>query len=234
MTNYFREFFDWSEVWATLIPIVIFVIRKSPEPYLKPILFYLCLALLLNIFADVIWKWKHFYPAQFKLYIPVYLWSNNFLYNINSICRLAFFLWFFNRLNFQALRIKNFFVVLIVCVMIIVNFRFESFTEFSSFTFSSESIILLTYTLSYFLFLIKEDELRTDFEPSLFIVTGIAVYEAANFFIFLFHKALLVENSEFSAAIWKLSNIYYIILCLYFAKAFYGGRKNSLLPITIT
>lgn len=230
--GFFKEFFDWSEVWATLIPIVIFIIKKSPEPYLKPVLIYSCLALLINIFADVIWKWKHFYPDQFKLYMPLYLQDNNFLYNINSVCRLLAFLWFFNRLNFQPLPIKNFYVAVIVCIIIIVNFTFEPFAEFSSITFSCESIILLVYSMNYFLFLIKDDALRTDFEPSLFIITGIAVFEAANFFIFLFHKALLQESSEFSAAIWKLSNVYYIILCLYFAKAFYGGRKNILLPIT--
>lgn len=143
------------------------------------------------------------------------------------MCRLVFLLWFFDALNFKPIKIKNLYVVLIACIIIPVNFIFEPFNQFSSFTFSCESIILLIYSLSYFLYLIKSDDLRTDFEPSLFIVTGIAIYEAANFFIFLFHKALTLENSQFSIAIWKLSNVYFIILCLYFAKAFYGGRKKT-------
>ncbi len=224
--NYFKEIFDWSEVWALLVPLIIFIIKKPAQQYLKPVLFYVCISLCLSIAADVIWKYKHYSSVEFKKVMPEFLWSNNFLYNIISIVRLLFFLWFFQRLNFKLFKLNNLFIALILFLIIIINFFFESFNEFSSFTFSLESIVLLTYSIAYFLYLIKNDQLRTEFDASLFVVTGIAIYEAANFFIFLFHKALTLENSQLAVAIWKLANVYFIIFCLYLAKAFYGSNKK--------
>lgn len=233
--NYFKEFYDWSEAWALLIPLIAFIIKKPKQRYLKPIIVYVCITLCLNISADILWKAKHFYSDSFKQIMPAFFWSNNFLYNIASIARLVCFLWFFQRLEFQPFKIRNYQTAGFALLLVIINFFFEPFNEFSSFAFSLESIILLTYSIAYFLFLIKSDELRTGFDAPLFILTGIAIYEAANFFIFLFHKALLIENSQFAVAIWKLSNVYFIIFCLYLAKAFYGStRKSILVPLTST
>lgn len=227
MTNLFKEFYDWSEVWATLIPIIVYSVKKPKESYLKPVITFLWIVLVLYALADTIWKVKHFFNG-IEVRLPAFYWDNNFLYNTISLCRLGFFLWFFEKIKFRPFPINNVYVGVIAYTAIGISFLFEPFMHFSIIAFSCESIVLLTYAISYFLFLIKNDELRTQFEPSLFIITGIAIYEAANFFIFLFHKALLQESSEFTAAIWKLSNVYYIVLCLYFTKAFYG-RKHVLI-----
>ena len=229
MTNFAKEFLDWSEAWAPLIPLTIFMMRRPKIPYLKTIFIYLCIALLLNVLIDGIWKGKHYFPVEFKNDVPAFLQDNNFLYNLQSICRLFLLILFFDGLDFKALKIKNHYVLLIAAILIILNFTlWQHFTQFSNTLFSFESIVLLIYSLSYFLYLINRDEVNAAFDPSLLVVTGIAVYEAVNFFIFLFHEALMQQNPVFSAAIWKVHDYVFIVLCLFFAKAFYGERKPML------
>lgn len=226
MESIFKEFLDWSEVWAVLIPFIVYIIKKPRQKFLKPVFIYLCVALFLNVLIDLVWKGKHYYEAEFKEYIPRFFWSNNFIYNIHSACRLFLFLWFFEKLNFHPTKLKNSIVVLISFGLIIINFSFyQSFKNFSNTLFAFEGIILLIYSLSYFLYIIKKDEVNTAFNPSLFIVTGLALYEAVSFSIFLFHDALTVQNPGFSIAIWKVHDYVFIVLCLFFAKAFYGERK---------
>jgi hypothetical protein len=220
MAKFLLQILDWSEAWATLLPIIVFLVKKPRQPYIIPIVVYLAIALLLNTFIDISWK--------FYLEAPRYLpENNNFLYNIQSVCRLILFLWFFNSLGFNPFKIKNFYIEFIYVILISVNFIFlQSFKNFSNNLFSLEAILLLLYSLKYLLYLIKSDEENAAFNPSLFIVTGIAVYEAVNFPIFLFHDALTKQNPVFSAAIWKVHDYVFIILCLFFSRAFYGERKT--------
>lgn len=216
MINFFTEIIDWSEAWATLIPLTVFIIKRPKQKYLKPVFIYLCVALLLNTFADVIWKFK---PPPFSN------GDNNFIYNIHSLCRLFLLLLFFDGLHFKPFKIKNAYILLIAAILILTNFTlFQSLKKFSNNLFSFEAIILLTYSLSYLLYLIKSDDVNASFNPSLLIVTGIAVYEAVNFFIFLFHEALTTQDPNFSAAIWKVHDYIFIVVCLFFARAFHGDE----------
>jgi hypothetical protein len=219
MVQLLLQILDWSEAWATLLPITVFLIKKPKQKYLKPIFFYLCVAFCLNIFIDVSWK--------FYLEVPRYLpENNNFLYNIQSICRVILLIWFFQCLNFNLFKIKNTYVILLYIILVILNFTLlQSFKNFSNNLFSFEAIVLLLYSLDYLIYLIKSDKANVSFNPALFIVTGIAVYEAVNFFIFLFHTALTKQNPDFSAKIWKVHDYVFIVLCLFFAKAFYGEEK---------
>jgi hypothetical protein len=222
MVKFLLQILDWSEAWAPLLPITVFLLKKPKQKYLMPVILYLCIAFLLNAFIDISWKFYLEAPA----YLPE---NNNFLYNIHSICRLFLILWFFNRLRFQPLRIRNVFVACSCAVIIVLNFTFfESFRNFSDNLFSFEGMLLLICCLSYLLSLIKSDYIDASFNPALLIVTGIAVYEAVNFSIFLFHGALTSQNPDFSVAIWKVHNYVFIVLCLFFSKAFYGERKLSL------
>src|SRR3954467_5814809 len=86
-----REIIDWSEAWAIIIPLIIFLFRKPQEGYLKPVLLYLIIALCINVGIDIIWK--------FNSSMPGFLKDNNFLYNIHSIARLFFFIWLFYLLD---------------------------------------------------------------------------------------------------------------------------------------
>src|SRR5688572_21278691 len=51
-----QQILDWSEVWALLIPLTILLIFKPKASWVKPIIFYLLIALILGAALDLIWK----------------------------------------------------------------------------------------------------------------------------------------------------------------------------------
>src|SRR5436190_1449200 len=86
----------------------------------------------------------------------------------------------------------------------------------------SVDIILLFYCMQFYLYLLQEDRIKPlKSEPSFWVVSGLTLYVAVNFFIFLFYTNLIMDNEGFSIIIWDVHNISYIILCTCIAKAFY-------------
>ena len=219
MKEVFQKILDWSEVWAPLIPLIVFIYKKPTEKYLTPVVIYLAVAACLDLVIDVSWKYKP--------HMPLFLKDNNFLYNIHSISRLFLFILFFNAVAART-QIVHKLIPFFFLILIAINFIFfDNFRKFSDNLFTFEAIVLLVYAVLYFLRLMRSDEANTDFDPSLVIITGIAIYEAINFFIFLFHEALTKQNAVESARIWNLvHNFSYIVFCLFIARAFYGRFKH--------
>ena len=96
----------------------------------------------------------------------------------------------------------------------------------SSRLLATEAALLLFYCLQYFIFLLLEDRdtpLRK--QPGFWIATGLIIYVATSFFIFLFYTYLIKQNFEFAVSIWDVHNIAYILLCISIAIAFY--EKND-------
>src|SRR5687768_12541943 len=95
MHSVLRQILNWSEVWALLIPLAVLLIHRKQPCYLKPVRIFVIVALLINLFIDII--------ANFKKPIGItkedFLWNNNFLYNIGSVVRFYLFAWFFILLN---------------------------------------------------------------------------------------------------------------------------------------
>jgi hypothetical protein len=206
----------WTEVWATLLPILIWIIRRPKKMYLLPVKIYLIIAFILSFWADL-------------AYLDL-LANNHFIYTIISVCRLFFFLWFFSLMKIPTNTQIPFIVFSIISIIIILDFSFrEDFLKaFSSTTFSLEGIILLIFCILFFLKKLKSDEISNDFDSSLFIVIGLAVYEAVCFPVFLFFKILIDNNSNYAANMWDaVHNIVYIVFCLFIARAFYGSSRRS-------
>ena len=117
-------------------------------------------------------------------------------------------------------------------ILVLCNFIFvDSFFAFSSRTFTLESFVLLCYCVNYFFKKLRSDEPDDDFDAPLIIVTGLCIYEAVCFFIFLFYDTLNETYKDFAVDIWNVHNIMYIIFCLFIARAFYGGRKKDFFRI---
>ena len=172
------------------------------------------LALALNVLADL-------------AYLRVFE-NNNFLYNIISIVRLFSFMWFFS--FFYVPRRKNVRSTLffILACLILLNFTIlESFKNFSSNIFTLEGIVLLSYSVIYFLKKLKSEELSSGFDASLYIVTALAIYEAVCFPIFLFFDTLMKNTEDYAVDIWGVHNIAYIVFCLFIARAFYGSSRHA-------
>jgi hypothetical protein len=87
--------------------------------------------------------------------------------------------------------------------------------------------VLIIFCVLYFLRKLKSDEISSSFDASLYIVTGLAVYEAVCFPIFLFYDMLIEKTKGYAVDIWNVHNIAYIVFCLFIARAFYGSFRRT-------
>ena len=212
-----KQVLDWSESWAPLITLIIFFLKKTE--FSKFIIAYILIALVLNLLVDIPWKFYYSNNVMPKIYK-----YNNLFYNIHSIVRLFVFFLFFYRLKIPLIT-KFFYIFLVgVSMLIIINFLFESINKFSSNIFTLEGVVLIILCILFFLKRLRSDELSTEFDSSLYIVTGLAIYEAVCFPIFLFYNTLMRKTEDYAVSIWDVHNIAYIVFCLFIARAFYGSN----------
>lgn len=228
--NIFKEIIDWSEAWALLIPLAFYIIWRPKDAWVKPVIIYIIVALLLNVAADIIWK-KHSLSIDKPvekifsfLYIPEYKQiSNNLFYNVHSILRLLLFTWFFYRLDPVFFKKLNLFVVpaFILFSIIIFTFFANIIVLPNSALFAVEAALLLLYCILYFIRLNKDDRLTNPFSESSFkAVSGLTLYNAINFPIFIFYDYLIISNDDYSEDIWTVHNITYVVLNILIAFSF--------------
>lgn len=219
-----QEILDWSEVWALLIPLIALLLRGKQPAVLAPVIVYLLLALLLNLFGDVI--------ADFKKtwHFPAWLQSNNPIYNILSLVRFACFGYFFLALGQPAFKTVKKAIAVLFVLFVIINFIFfENFflpDHLSGNLLSVEAYLLLIYCLLYYLAVLNDDEDIISKGPTFWIVTGLGVYLVTNFFVFLFYVPMIMQNSMLANDMWNVHNIANIIFCLFITKALYAPAGN--------
>jgi hypothetical protein len=215
-----RQVLDWSEIWAPVISLIAFSFSKSKKiTGVSLVIVYIFVAIVLNTLADIIWLYKHS--------MPVWCQSNNILYNIHSIIRSVLFaIIFIKQLHTIKERIISWGLLCLYLVFAIINFTvIQSMMVFSSYLFAAEGILLILMSMQclWYLFLNeKNDTLRHD--PSFWIAIGVSIYEAANFFIFLFYSSL-ISTTYFAEYGWDIHNVFYIFFCLCLAKAIYESGR---------
>ena len=116
---------DWSEVWATLIPLTFILSRKNIPVYLKPVRLYVWVALLLNTAATLLWWFKNPWGIE----KGDFFWSNTFLYNTHSIIRLLLFSWFFILLKQRFMHRVKIILPLLFIAFIIIRLIFCKFYD---------------------------------------------------------------------------------------------------------
>jgi hypothetical protein len=210
-----RFILDWMEVWAPLIPLYVFIIKRPNEKYLKIIAVYLLTSFCINSIIDVSWR--------FNKCMPQGLQNNNFLYNIISVCRVFFFVFFFMKTtSILSKKVYTLFLVLYILLFSSYFIFVADFFMLSSLLHSVEALGLLALCILYFIKLIKSDEVFFGFDPYLIIISGLAIYESVNFFVFLFYSYLMNNNGEdFARVLWRVPNIIFFVFCLFIARAFY-------------
>ncbi|MDN5286406.1 MAG: hypothetical protein JWR38_2680 [Mucilaginibacter sp.] len=221
MFKVFQFIIDWSEVWALLIPIFILLYKKKQPAVMKPVVFYVWIAFVINLAIDVIWKFRTSLPSAYN--------SNNWLYNLHSVIRFFLFSAFFIRLHQSFLVTVKKIIPFCFIAFILVNFsfyeRFFDYWNLSSRLLSVEAILLLFYTLQYYLFKINDDLDANIFSADFWIVTGLGIFVTISFFIFLLHNELTLRLQNFAIISWKVHNISYIVFNLFIAKGFYESRE---------
>ena len=209
--------FDWSEVWAVLIPLFVLASHRRQPRFMQPVIFYLWIALFLNLTGDFI--------ADFRKYLPAWLHGNDPIYNVHSIIRFACFGIFFYRLgNFFRGRIDKI-TVAVALMLIFINFGYyENFFDeqhLSGNLLALEAFVLLVYCMRYYLIRLRMETVRFSGRKDFWVVTGLSIYVVINFFVFLFYVPLLTENPDLADRMWSIHNLAYITMCIFIAKAFY-------------
>jgi hypothetical protein len=224
MGKFFEGILDWSEVWAPLIPLLVLALTPKHRVSSKPILFYLWIALALNVFGDIIAFFKVTY------HFPSWLQSNNPIYNIHSIVRFACFSYFF--MNLHPPFFMTFKKVLAGAWLIFIVIDFYFFEHFfypknlSGNLLSVEAYLLLIYCMLYYLSKLKTDDNIIARGSEFWIVTGLSIYVVTNFFVFLFYVPMITQNPALANRMWNVHNIAYIIFYLFISKAFYATVRH--------
>jgi len=213
MSNLLGILYDWVEVWALFISLIAYFSRRPKYNWVTPIFLYLVVALLLNITIDTIW-----YGNRYKIFEL----NNNIFYNIHSFIRFFLFAWFFHFVGKPFPRLNRFAPYLFVGVAIIVYaFVDKNIFRVSSKMLALESALLLGYCIVFFLKLIQEDQTVSPAKlPTFWIVGGLSLFIAVNFFTYLFLNYLAVNNKEFLVVIWHIHNFFYLVMCIFIAIAF--------------
>jgi len=217
----FQALSEWSEVWALLIPFTIILFYKPDKAVMYPVILYICVALVLNTIATILYV---FYKQM-----PDYLQNNNILYNLHTLARVLFFSWYFIKITPRRfLRLyKALLCVYIIFVM--VNFLFfESPLFLSTNLFAAGSILLLFLSLTFSLRSIQ-DESNTNWTrlPSFLVCTAVALYEAVTFFIFLFIYPMAEKDPEFGKLCLKIYQVIFVVFCVLIALALYRSKKQE-------
>lgn len=222
MNKYLMTIYNWSEVWALLIPLFVLFFNKKQPHFLQPVIFYLIIAFIINLLADII--------GDFREYLPVWIESNNVLYNVHSIIRFICFSYFFVLLNQSSFRGVKSFLPFIFIVFISANFilaeNFFNPDHLSGNLLSAEAYLLLIYCMLFYLAQLREEVEILHRGKDFWVVTGLSIYVTANFFIFLFYVPMIRENPNLAANMWYVHNSVYIILCLSIARSFYVTART--------
>jgi hypothetical protein len=214
---------DWSEVWALLIPLIVLLFKREQPHFLKPVIIYLWLALLINSMIDTI--------MVYKKYFPDWLQSNNPYYNVHSVARFACFSIFFMQLPQTSFTSLKKWLAILSVIFILINFSlFDNFfnpEHLSGNLLAAEAYLLLVYCMQYYLSELRDENNVLAGGPDFWIVTGLSIYVVINFFVFLFYVPMLDSDPLLADRMWNVHNIAFIIFCIFITKAFYGPFRNK-------
>lgn len=142
-----------------------------------------------------------------------------------SVSRFLLFAWFFNYLGSRFRKI-NWFVPWIFLALVIVNYVFfMNIKDFSSRQLTVEAALLLFYCLLYFHMVNMDEKIDSPVSlPHFWVVTGLAIYTAVNFFIFLFYTYLMIQNEKYATNVWNVHNISFVLLNIFIALALFRAK----------
>ena len=225
MLTILRGIFDWIEVWALLIPLTVFLIYKPKSSWITPLLWYLVIGLALNLCIDFIWyvnKEEWFGVSMAKKNT----WNNNIYYQLHSIARLLLFSWFFATQGKGFRRISRVIpsIFLIAALVFLTVLRKVSF----NYLMALEAGLLLIYCLWFTYKIIRDDVLSfSSTHPPLWVVGGLTLFTAVNFFIYLFYNYLIQHSRNYAVSIWDIHNFLFLILCVCISISFYNEPNRK-------
>jgi hypothetical protein len=221
--NFLSKIYYYSEVWMLLIPIALFYIKKEQPAYMKPIKIYVWVALFLS---SLCYSVDIFFEA-----LPKNLRSNTIIYNLHSLGRFLLFSWFFIQVKPQYFKRINIFIIGLFLTIFLIYFSFfDNFFNknyISGDMMSGESFFLLCLSMVYYLTILRSENPRFTNRKDFWVVTGLAIFCAINFFIFLFYMPLLTESIKVAINIWEIYIVAFNIFIIFLSIAIYVPDTNN-------
>lgn len=228
-----EDFINFSEVWSLFIPIIALYRNRKQPAYLKPVIYYIFIALVINFLGDIM------YFAE-ELKFPIWFQTNTYLYQIHSIIRLLLFSIFFIRLKQPFLVNLKKAIPILFIVFVIINFRYsDQFfnyyydnvkhfvqSKLSNHLLAVEAVLLLLYCLIYYLFRLQDEHEEKRKPAHFWVVTGLCIFIVPCIPIYIFYDNVLKVDVHFAMYIWKVIDICYLIFCIMIAKAFSSSKYD--------
>lgn len=220
----------WIEVWPYLLPLSIFFFQRHKNKNTRLLFIFTCIAFILSLAGTITWRYAYLFPESFK--------NNNILYNAGSIVRTVFpALYILQLPSIKPLRYLWYIFSGYILFILLSFFFWDDIFILSTIQHSAESILILIFTISFYLHLIVDDEinLKSVIAPLVFC-TGISVYSSVNFFIYLFFYPVLNTDEHFSYKIYNASLYSLVFYWLMTGLAIYlHGRQpvKTIKPATV-
>lgn len=220
--NLLSIIWEWSEVWALLIPLIIIFIFRPDARYVWMLKSYIILAFSLNLFAQVTSQFYYLFPESFSI-------NNNVYYNVQVIIRVMLLGGYI-----ISVRPYRYHILLKALLIVFVAFTLVNFTFFESplllsiRLFAAGNITLIICCVSYFLRSILEDSTVNWLKhPSFIVCTAVCLYEAVTFFIFLFIYPLSYTDPEFGLVTLRIYQVILVLFGVLLAIALYRYKKQK-------
>jgi len=200
------------ETYSPLIPLIFFFIRRSKRSAWAILLIsylgiYLTLVFLANL--SLVFSISFFYL------------NNNMIYIILSALTFCFFALILEQfLPPDKFRTINRAVIVIAVLFCMANALWWEGTDiYNSHSAALTNLILISYCVYYYK--LQLQTLQTFFvekQPSFWIVSGIFLYSAGNFFLFTMYNSLTSNYPNFALYSWYINDIIILVMNIFFAK----------------
>lgn len=216
--NLVFEFIETCSPFITLIALFTHGFKKTK--LFKLLLIYSITYFILSFYANYIFLFSHsnFFLRDVHSNIIIYI-----IISISSFCFFSLIIeQFINKKKFRTL---NRIVITVAILFFISNaIWLEGTSIFNSNSSAIANIILIVYCIYYYkLQLEKPQNIFVERESSFWIISGIFVYSAGNFFLFNMYKLLTQSFNDFTFYSWYINDLFILVMNIFFAK---GIRCN--------
>jgi hypothetical protein len=178
--------------------------------------------------------WVNFFYISFALLIDIVTLTTSWgsankytLWNIFILVEFTFLSYFFYLVIQQRL-VRSLIILTYLVFFVIYAFYVNNDKgKFNSFLSAIESVILLIYTLSYFMMIMRPTEVPVKiFNPTLLIVFSILVYLSSTTFLYVIVNNLTEQQFQ---KYWSINDLANIVCNLTYSFAFilYGYQRKN-------
>jgi len=205
--------FDILEIFSPAIPLVTIAIKGfKKSTWLILLIFYLVIYLILSAYAA---------SLRPKNNIVVYI-----IISLFTFCFFALILEQFIRQ--KKFKIINRTVMIIAVLFLIINAIWgEGLLIFNSYSSGLTNFILVSYCVYYYKLQLENSRIFfVEKQPSFWIVSGIFIYCAGNFFLFSMFNSLSRNNLVFAFYAWNINDFLILVMNIAFAKGIQCNLKT--------